>query len=221
MRIAYLQARLTSSSDLSGNYPLLKPRTFLSYDRKATEFGQRILFALNFSSSYILSNCVLFSLQFLYHIVCKMAEIGLVASIFGVASFGTKVATSLYEAADIMIHAHQQIASMAKHVSQFTAILRHLGRVLEAEKGNCSKDLLHEIRKIRRSCKATFKEINGTVRSRTLRHFVPIGWLFRKAKSIELKSRLDSEQSMLQVMIHTITVSKLGDIQSKYCEPLI
>lgn len=144
-----------------------------------------------------------------------MAEIGLVASIFGVASFGTKVATSLYEAADIMIHAHQQIASMAKHVSQFTAILRHLGRVLEAEKGSCSNDLLREIRKIKRSCKSTFREIRATVTSKQFRPFVPVRWLFKKSKAQELEARLDSEQSMLQVMIHTVTVSKLGDMQSR------
>lgn len=145
-----------------------------------------------------------------------MAEIGLVASIFGVASFGAKVATSLYEAADIMIHAHQQIASMAKHVSQFTAVLRHLGHVLEAEKGSCSNDLLHEIRKIKRSCKSTFKEIRATVTSKQSRPFVPVRWLFKKSKAQELEARLDSEQSMLQVMIHTVTVSKLGDMQSRY-----
>jgi len=141
-----------------------------------------------------------------------MAEIGLIASIFGVASFGTKVATGLYEAADIMIHAHQQISSMAKHVAQFTAVLRHLGRVLESEKGNCSKDLLREIRKIKRSCKATFKEINATVRSKRLRSFVPVRWLFKKTKAKELESRLDSEQPMLQVMIHNVTVSKFSGL---------
>ena len=145
-----------------------------------------------------------------------MAEIGLVASIFGVASFGAKVATSLYEAADLMIHAHQQIASMAKHVSQFTAVLRHLGRVLEAEKGSCSNDLLREIRKIKRSCKSTFKEIRATITSKQFRPFVPVRWLFKKSKAQELEARLDSEQSMLQVMIHTVTVSKLGDMQSRY-----
>lgn len=145
-----------------------------------------------------------------------MAEIALVASIFGVASFGTKVATGLHEAADIMIHAHQQISSMAKHVSQFTAVLRHLGRVLEAEKGNCSHDLLREIRRIKHSCVATFKEINATVRSKRYRPFVPVLWLFKKPKAKELEARLDSEQSMLQVMIHTLTVSKLGDLQLKY-----
>ena len=102
-----------------------------------------------------------------------------------------------------------------KHVSQFTAVLRHLGRVLEAEKGSCSKDLLREIRKIKRSCKSTFKEINATVMSRQFRSFVPVRWLFKKSKAKEPEARLDSEQSMLQVMIHTVTVSKLGDMQSK------
>lgn len=149
------------------------------------------------------------------HDFINMAEISLVASIFGVASFGTKVATSLYQAADIMIHAHQQIASMAKHVSQFTAVLRHLGRVLETEKGSCSKDLLRQIKKIRRSCKQTFKEIHATIKSKRYRSFVPVRWLFKNSKAKELEARLDSEQSMLQVMIQTVTVSKLGDMHSK------
>ena len=145
-----------------------------------------------------------------------MAEIGLVASIFGVAAFGTKVAKSLYETGDVMIHAHQQIASMAKHVSQFTAVLRHLGRVLEAEKGSCSEDLLRDIQKLKRSCRGTFKEINATIRSRRLRPFIPVRWLFKKSKAKELEARLDSEQSMLQTMIQSVTVSKLGDMQSRY-----
>jgi len=38
-----------------------------------------------------------------------MAEIGLVASIFSVAAVGTSVATTLYETADVMINADQQI----------------------------------------------------------------------------------------------------------------
>ena len=145
-----------------------------------------------------------------------MAEIGLVASIFGVAAYGTKVATSLYETAEVMIHARQQIASIAKHVSQFTAVLRHLGRVLEAEKGNCSKELLQDIQKIKRSCKSTFKEINSTINSKRSPLLTRVRWLFKKSKAKELEVRLDSEQSMLQTMIQTVTVSKLGDMQSRY-----
>lgn len=150
-----------------------------------------------------------------------MAEIGLVASIFGVAAYGTKVVTTLYETGDVLIHAHQQIASMAKHVSQFTAVLRHLGRVLEAERGNCSKDLLRDVRKIISSCKGTFKEIKSTLRSKRFRPLIPVRWLFKRSKAKELEARLDSEQSMLQTMIQSVTVSKLGDMQARYAASLL
>lgn len=147
-----------------------------------------------------------------------MAEIGLVASIFGLAAFGTSVATTLYEAADIMINANQQLLALAKHVSQFTAVLKHMGQVLETEKANCSKEILRDIRKIKHSCKRTFREISSTVKSKRFRHFVPVRWLFKRTKAIELEARLDSQQSMLQCMIHTLTVSKLGRIDSRYVQ---
>ncbi|KAL9607493.1 MAG: hypothetical protein Q9167_007594 [Letrouitia subvulpina] len=97
-----------------------------------------------------------------------MAEIALVASIFSVAAFGSSVATKLYETADVMIHARQEISKLAKHVVQFTYVLKHLGHVLEAEKGNCSKEVLRDLRKIKHSCKSTFREINSTVRAKRL-----------------------------------------------------
>lgn len=147
-----------------------------------------------------------------------MAEIGLVASIFNVAAVGTSVATTLYNAADVMINAHQQMFALAKHVSQFTAVLKHMGQVLETEKTNCSKELLRDIRKIKRSCKRTFREINSTVKSKRFRHFFPARWLFKRTKAMELEARLDSQQSMLQCIIHTLTVSKLGHIDSRYVQ---
>lgn len=103
-----------------------------------------------------------------------MAEIGLVASIFSVAAVGTSVATTLYETADVMINADQQILSLAKHVSQFTAVLKHMGQVLEAERTNCSKEVLRDIRKIKHSCKRTFGEINSTVKSKRFRRFIAV-----------------------------------------------
>ncbi|KAL8724345.1 MAG: hypothetical protein Q9181_006866, partial [Wetmoreana brouardii] len=141
--------------------------------------------------------------------------IGLVASIFSVAAVGTSVATTLYETADVMINADQQILALAKHVSQFTAVLKHMGQVLKSEKANCSKELLRDIQKIKRSCKRTFKEIDSTFKSKRFRHFVPVRWLFKRTKAMELETRLDSQQSMLQCIIHTLTVSKLGHIDSR------
>ena len=144
-----------------------------------------------------------------------MAEIGLAASIISVAAFGVSVATTLYETADIMRSAYQQIRAMAKHVTQFAAVLNHMGQVLKTEKTNCSKEVLRDIRKIKHSCKGTFKDIESTVKARRFRRVM---WLFKRTKAMELEARLDSQQSMLQCMIHTLTVSKLSHIDSRYAK---
>ena len=144
-----------------------------------------------------------------------MAEIGLAASIIGVAAFGASVATTLYETADIMKHANQQIRDLAKNVTQFTAVLNHMGRVLKTEKTNCSKDVLRDIRKIKHSCKRTFREINSTVKENRFRRVM---WPFKRTKAMELEARLDYQQSMLPCMIHTLTVSKLSHMDSRYAQ---
>lgn len=144
-----------------------------------------------------------------------MAEIGLAASIIGLAAFGASVAATLYETADIMTNANQQIRALAKHVTQFTAVLNHMGQVLKAEKTNCSNEVLRDIRKIQHSCKRTFREIKSTVKAKRFRRFI---WLFKRTKAMELEARLDSQQSMLQCMIHTLTVSKLSHMDSRYAQ---
>lgn len=111
-----------------------------------------------------------------------MAEIGIVASIFSVAAFGASVATKLYESADVMIHARQEISKLAKHVVHFTFVLKHVGHVLEAEKGNCSKEVLRDLRKIKHSCKSTFREINSTVKAKRSLHLSSVRWLFKKTE---------------------------------------
>ncbi|KAM0800716.1 hypothetical protein BDR22DRAFT_230643 [Usnea florida] len=141
-----------------------------------------------------------------------MAEIGIAASIISVAAFGVSVATTLYETADIMKNANPQITALAKHVTQFTAVLNHMGQMLETEKINCSKEVLRDIKKIKHSCKRTFREIKSTVKAQ---RFQRLMWLFKRTKAMELEARLDSQQSMLQCMIHTLTVSKLSRMDSR------
>ena len=159
--------------------------------------------------------------EFFFHSHDKsggMAEIGIAASIISVAAFGVSVATTLYETADIMKNANPQISALAKHVTQFTAVLNHMGQMLETERINCSKEVLRDIKKIKRSCKRTFREIKATVKAQRFRRLM---WLFKRTKAMELEARLDSQQSMLQCMIHTLTVSKLSRMDSRYAQAWI
>ncbi len=142
-------------------------------------------------------------------------ELGVAASILSIAAIGTTLATTLYEQADVLIHAQHDIISMAKHVSRFTAVLKHMGQVLETERATCSEEMLRDIRRIKHSCRNTFKEINSTIRAKPSRFLNSFRWMFKRTKAKELEARLESLQSMLQCMIHTLTVSKLGRMDSR------
>ena len=144
-----------------------------------------------------------------------MSGIEIVGSIFSVVAFGTSLVTGLYKAADNAIHARDQISSMAKHVSHSIAVLKHLAQVLESERHNCSKDVFRDVRKIRRSSKRTFKEIHSTIQPRTFRRLYRTHWLFKKSKACELEARLSSQQSMLHCIIQTLTIAKLGQMDSR------
>ena len=144
-----------------------------------------------------------------------MAELGLIASIASVAAIGTSVATTLYSTADVMMGANQQTMLLARHVSQATAVLKRMGEVLETEKENCSKKLLRDIRSIKHSCKRTFREIRTTVTHKRTRYLTSLGWLFKRTKALELVARLDSQQSMMQSIMQTLTVSKMGHLDQR------
>ena len=150
------------------------------------------------------------------NIIGEMAEIGLVASILSVAAFGASVATTLYQTGDVIIHSRQQITSLARHVTESTAALKHVGQAMEQEKSNCSKEMRSDIRKMKHSCRNTFEEIKDTISSNRSRRLAPFRWLFKRTKAAELEARLNSQKSTLQCMIQTLTVSKLGSMESRY-----
>ncbi|KAL8954917.1 MAG: hypothetical protein Q9183_006871, partial [Haloplaca sp. 2 TL-2023] len=77
-----------------------------------------------------------------------MAEIGIAASFISVIAVGTTVATTLYEAADVMVNAKPQMTALAKHVSQSTVLLKHLKDVLKTEMKDSDQiqDLTEEIK---------------------------------------------------------------------------
>ena len=148
-----------------------------------------------------------------------MAEIGLVASILSVAAVGTSVATTLYETTQTVRHADQDILSLARHVSESTAAITHMGEVMKEERDNCSRQVIRDIRKITHSCKRTFREIKSVTKSTRFRHFASVRWLFKRTKATELEARLRSQQSNLRCIIHTLTVAKLGRIDSRSVLP--
>ncbi|SRR6266480_200209 len=95
-----------------------------------------------------------------------MAEIGLVASVTGVAAFGAKISVSLFEFASLVGFAKDEVMSVGQEVSLFCAVLSQISSVLENgnKSARFSPTALQATSEISTRCKAIFDEIDGTVK---------------------------------------------------------
>ena len=142
-----------------------------------------------------------------------MADVGHVKRVFEAGAFGARTARSLYQTASVPIHASGQVTRMAKHVLQVAMVLRHLGRKLETNHSLCTVELLREVRRIRKSCKSTFVEIEDALAAHN--RLTPgategLRGLFSEEVAQKLEAQMESQRSTIQVMIQTVALSKLG-----------
>ena len=142
-----------------------------------------------------------------------MAEIA--GTVIGIASVGIKVIKTLHDAAYDMVCARKDIFRMHKRVKQLTSTLHHLTRVLQMDQAYCTENMLHDIRRISRSCKYALREIRRKTSSQTPSPLMAFRWLFMKSKALELEAQLSADKSTLELMIQTVSLAKLGDIRSK------
>lgn len=135
-----------------------------------------------------------------------MAEIGIIASIFSVATFGTQLAKGLYTFSDDVRNSRRQIRRFAKKVAYLSNALIDAKRTLRAERGSYNKDAENAIRTVIRSCRDDFREIDETLEARRLRR---LSWLFKKSKAEELLRSLETHTSTVQFLMQGITLSTM------------
>lgn len=149
-----------------------------------------------------------------------MSGLEVIASVVGVAAFGTKLTASLYEVGEHMIRARSQIRSIARNVSLLTDAIRHVRDVLESRQAVYSTKLVRSIKRVMRSCERTFRKINETINSKksysSVWGLVRIRWLFKKPQAEEMEAKMDSLKVTLQVLVQTITLGELGKGFDKY-----
>lgn len=132
------------------------------------------------------------------------------ASVFGVASAGLRLASSLYDIKIGSEGAQDSIESIASDLNFFAMVLEDLGHVLNAPSSQSmvSERLLESIKQIIEKCKILFKDINRMIRklngSKLVRLGQGIGWNFQEGRVKTLKATLDSLKSTLGLMLHTL-----------------
>jgi hypothetical protein len=148
-----------------------------------------------------------------------MAEIGLTASVVGVAGAGAKLSMILYGFASTVALARKEIDSVSRDISLFSGMLKQVGRVLSSQKGvRFSTKALDTTLGIVDRCQVIFDDIHGIVQglktdkadgsSQSIGFVNKVKWTFKMPKVRLLMGTLDSMMITLHLMLTTLNISE-------------
>lgn len=147
-----------------------------------------------------------------------MAEIGIIASIIGVAGAGFRLSLILNAVGSEIANAECDIHSIAKGISLFSLMLKQVGMTMEAGKTVASQSAIDTATEIRDQSQVVFDEIKnmvdlaqarddkGNLRSITIAQ--RIKWCFKKRKVQYLLGQLESLKLSLSIMLQILQMGK-------------
>lgn len=147
-----------------------------------------------------------------------MAEIGLVASIVGVATVGVKLAMTLREVGCEISSASREIHDTATSISLFLMTLKQIGNCLEDSESPHSAGAIETIDEITTHGRSTFDQLNIIV-SRTRKEIRRkeqsslslkrrVQWVLNKSNVQYLTRQLDSSKLTLSLMLQVFQLRK-------------
>lgn len=157
-----------------------------------------------------------------------MAEIGLIASIVGIAGVGVKLSITLFSFAETVNTADRQIKDIARDVSLTSSVLEELGKNLERDLQTklCSDKAIETTKDVLRECSYVFTEIdlalNKSMKKISASATTPhskgqklrltgigrLAWPFLQPKMDLLRSNLERLKSTLLLMLNVLTYAR-------------
>ena len=156
-----------------------------------------------------------------------MAELGVIASIVGIAGVGIKLSKTLYQVGHKTVSADHNIHRVATNVTLFSGMLKQVGAVLHSSESLHTPEAIETVEQIVRECEITFKEITTIVVSATNTDKTddrPIGannrrrrlsvltrakWYFEQPKVDWLLAQLECLKTTLSLFIQTLGLAAL------------
>jgi hypothetical protein len=137
-----------------------------------------------------------------------MAEIvALVGSVGQLAGATAAVSLTLFECARTMSSAISDLHSLASDASDLSSVLEHLGEVLEKHQDQIVAKTTLFIRGQMNRCETVIEQLKITAEL-ALRKSARIQWLFRKAKTKEIRHSLEGFKSNLNLVMQTLILAK-------------
>ena len=152
-----------------------------------------------------------------------MAEVGLIASVIGIAGTGAKLSVTLYTLAETVNSADKSIKDVARDVSITSSVLGQLAAILEQDKqAKISKDdALKTTDDAVRGCSEVFSEIDAMLKKsvsntnagKTKAVLEKLKWAFIQPKMELLRSNLERLKSSLLLLLSVLAYAR--DIATK------
>ena len=157
-----------------------------------------------------------------------MAELGVIASIVGIAGIGIKLSKTLYQVGHRHVSASHNINRIATNVSLFASMLKHVGTVLDDSHSLHSPEAVETVEQIVKECESVFQEIadlvvtaknkgemtkepplaNGSKRRMSI--MARAKWYFEGPKAEHLLSQLEYLKTTLSVLLQTLNLAALN-----------
>jgi len=154
-----------------------------------------------------------------------MAELGIIASILGVAQVGVYLSQKLYAVGSSAAAAPHNIHRVATNVTLFAGLLKHVANVLEGSRKLISCEAEDLVRRVVGECEVLFKEIEGMLGSageedvksgtekplgrskRRLSVLRRVKWRFEQPRADWMMAQLEYLKTTLSVLIQTLNLA--------------
>jgi hypothetical protein len=150
-----------------------------------------------------------------------MAELGLIASIVGVASAGARLSIAIFDIASAIGAAGKELQDLSTEISLLCFVFKQLEALLSHAHFRYSNAAVDTTRKILDRCKEVFNELDDVVKDLYPRKNDELGripspdfvtrvkWLgFRNSKVKLIKSTLESYKLTLGIMLSTMQLAE-------------
>jgi hypothetical protein len=147
-----------------------------------------------------------------------MAEIGLVASIIGIAGAATELSMGLYKYADKMRHSRPEATILANEVSLLGWSLDELASSFK-KASRISKRASRTARELIISCQILIDEVNDSLKQSSLEKrggaafWASVKWPFKRERLDYLRSHLESLKTTLLVLLGSIKLKNANDVR--------
>lgn len=155
-----------------------------------------------------------------------MAEIGLIASIIGVAGAGAKLSIAIFDIASTIGAAGKELQDLSTEISLLCSVFKQLELLLSLAHFRYSNAAVDTTRKILERCKEVFNELDDVVKDLWPRKNNDLGgipsvnfvtrvkWLgFRNSKVKLIKSTLESYKLTLGIMLSTMQLAEKASMR--------